>query len=139
MKTGRINTFSQTRKHHSTEAAEDYTELIAELIQTQGKAKVVEIARRLGITHVTAIRTIKRLEREGYVTTSSHKPVLLTPLGEKTAKIAKERHQVLVDFFISIGVPRKVAEIDAEGAEHHISPTTLSCIRKKLGNLTKKP
>lgn len=124
--------FRATREQHSQEAAEDYTELIYDLIARQGEARIGEIAHHLGISHVTAIRTVRRLQEEGYVETARQRPVLLTGKGRKLALFAKERHRVLVEFLVSLGVPAKVAETDAEGAEHHISAITLQKISEFL-------
>ena len=126
----RAKSFKATRKQHSSEAAEDYTELVAELIEEKGEARTCDIADHLGISHVTALRTIRRLQSEGYLKTSPHKPVELTAKGKQTAKFCKERHETLLDFFEQLGVPKKVAEIDVEGVEHHISKITLDAIKK---------
>ena len=128
--------FRATRAHHNQEAAEDYTELIFDLIERVGEARIGEIARELGISHVTALRTIARLQKHGFVETSQQKPVQLTAKGKRLARYAKERHRIVVNFLISLGVPAKVAEIDAEGAEHHISRITLSKIRAFLARST---
>ena len=117
--------FKAARKQHSNEAAEDYTELVADLIQAKGEARTGQIAEHLGISHVTALRTIRRLQNEGYLVTSPHKPVELTTKGRKTAKFAKERHRLLVDFLVKIGVPATIAEQDVEGAEHTHQPDHL--------------
>jgi DtxR family transcriptional regulator, manganese transport regulator len=130
----RSSAFNATRKHHMSETAEDYVELIAELIQSTGEARICNIARHLGISHVTAIRSVRRLKNEGYVEVDSHKPVSLTEKGKKLAKFSQERHRILVEFLKIIGVPSEVAEIDAEGAEHHISTTTLQCMRNFVNN-----
>ena len=124
------NRFQATRRQHNTEAAEDYTELIADLIESHGEARTCTIANELGISHVTALRTLKRLQSEGYIQTAPHKPVTLTAQGKKMAKYSKERHEILLDFFSMIGVPKQAAEHDVEGVEHHISPATLSAIKK---------
>jgi DtxR family manganese transport transcriptional regulator len=125
--------FRASRKQHVSEAAEDYTELVADLIEEDGEARTCEIAEHLGISHVTALRTIRRLQGEGYLETAPHRPVRLTAKGRKLANYCKQRHKLLVDFFIRIGVPESVAEMDVEGAEHHISPQTLRAITKFLG------
>ena len=124
----RSTPFRAARRQHHLEAAEDYTELIADLISSKGEARTCDIAQQLGISHVTALRTIQRLQREKFVETSQHRPVALTAKGKRTARLCKQRHKLLVDFFVSIGVPREVAEIDVEGVEHHISPVTLKAI-----------
>jgi len=122
--------FKVTRRHHSREAAEDYTELIADLIRTKSEARTCEVADHLGISHVTAIRTLRRLQRDGYVIVRAHKPIALTPKGKRTAKFCKQRHELLVQFLRKLGVPQKVAEIDVEGIEHHISDTTMRVIKR---------
>ncbi len=124
--------FKAIRKQHSLEAAEDYTELIYELIEKDGEARTGKIAKELGISHVTALRTIRRLQEEGYVTTAQQKPVELTKKGRKLALNSKHKHQVLLDFLIKLGVPEQTAEIDVEGIEHHVSKVTLECIKEFL-------
>lgn len=124
----RASRFKAMRTDHRREAAEDYTELVYELIQAKGEARTGEIARQLGISHVTAVRTIQRLQEQGYLETARHKPVELTAKGLKLALHTIKRHRVLVEFFVSIGVPLDVAESDVEGAEHHISAVTLEKI-----------
>ena len=126
--------FKALRKQHSLESAEDYTELIHELIEKNGEARTGKIAEELGISHVTALRTIKRLQEQGYVTTARQKPVELTNKGKKLALYSKEKHQLLLKFLIKLGVPKKVAEIDVEGIEHHVSKITLDRIKKFLSN-----
>ena len=126
--------FKATRKHHSLESAEDYTELIHELIEESGEARTGQIAKQLGISHVTALRTIRRLQEQGYLKTEQHKPVELTAKGKKLALYSKKRHQILLDFLIQIGVPKDIAEIDVEGIEHHVSKITLDRIKKFLLN-----
>ena len=127
--------FKATREHHLLEAAQDYTELVADLIEEKGEARVVEIAKRRGITHVTAIKTIKRLVRDGYLITSSHQPIELTRKGKRTAAISKSRHALLLQFLIAIGVPENIAQVDVEGIEHHISSRTLKAMREHLKTL----
>jgi DtxR family manganese transport transcriptional regulator len=135
MKSIRSKPFHATRKHHGTESAEDYTELIADLIKNTGEARTCNIADHLGISHVTALRTIRRLQEQGFVKTEKHKPVVLTPKGRELASHAKKRHDLLMDFFVKIGVSSKQAEIDVEGAEHHISRETLGCIASLIKTL----
>ena len=65
----------KTRKDHATEIAEDYVELIAELIQIQGTCRVTELARRMGVSHVTASRTVGRLVTAGLAETRPHHPI----------------------------------------------------------------
>ncbi len=131
----RATPFRATRRHHLQESAEDYTELISELITRTGEARTCDIARQLGISHVTALRTIKRLQAQGYVSTTPHRPVTLTEKGNQTARHARERHRILLEFLIKLGVPRDIAEVDVEGMEHHLSPVSLRAIKRRLKSL----
>ena len=119
-----------TRKAHSTETAEDYVELIAELIQSQGEARVVELARSLGVTHVTVVRTVARLKAAGLLETKPYRAIFLTPRGQALAGRIRRRHQIVEDFLCHIGVSKQVAQADAEGLEHHISEETLATFER---------
>lgn len=121
--------FQATRSHHMSEAAEDYTELVAELIDSEGEARIGRIAERLGISHVTALRTVRRLARDGYLVAEARSSITLTPRGRRVARVARERHRILIAFLLRLGVPPEIAETDAEGMEHHISAVTLRMIR----------
>lgn len=128
----RASHFERKREQHNQEAAEDYTEIVFDLEQRFGEARTGTIADHLGISHVTALRTIKRLQALGYLKTARQKPVELTPKGRRLAMASKARHEMLVDFFMSLGVPKAVAEHDVEGAEHHFSAITLEKIQEAL-------
>lgn len=133
-KTNRSKPFIATREHHLKEAAEDYTELIADLIESEGEARTCEVARHLGVSHVTALRTVKRLQKEGYVVTANQRPITLTTKGKKLASFSKKRHEILLQFLLSLGISEEVAAVDVEGMEHHVSPETLQAIEKKLND-----
>jgi DtxR family manganese transport transcriptional regulator len=126
-----------TRRAHAQERAQDYVEAIADLIDEQGEARATEIARSLGVTHVTVIRTVQRLQREGLVKTLPYRSIFLTPAGRDLAARAKERHQTVVAFLQALGVPVAAARADAEGIEHHVSPATLAAMNKFLA--TQRP
>src|SRR5688500_7015455 len=53
--------FSRVRQARQTETAEDYVEMIAELIDSQGEARIVELAERFGVAHATVNKTAARL------------------------------------------------------------------------------
>jgi DtxR family manganese transport transcriptional regulator len=123
---------SQTRREHASEVAEDYVEAIADLVAETGEARVVDLARRLGVTHVTVNRTIGRMRRAGYVTSRPYRAIFLTERGRALADRCKRRHQTVVVFLRSLGIPERVAERDAEGIEHHVSPETLAAMQRAL-------
>jgi DtxR family manganese transport transcriptional regulator len=124
--------FGKTRVAQSHAVLEDYAELIDDLRTTTGTARPTDIARRLGVSHATAIKNIGRLKREGLATTLPYRGVSLTEAGEALAAQCRARHRLVVDVLTAIGVPQDAAEDDAEGIEHHISPTTLAAFRAFL-------
>lgn len=122
----------QTRRNHSLETAEDYVEAIAELTDAVGEARAVDLARRFGVSHVTVIRTVSRLQRDGYVWTRPYRAMFLTDKGARLARASRERHALVVAFLLSLGIPERVAQGDAEGIEHHVSAETLAAFRRHL-------
>ena len=124
----RVSHFKGARKNRLSEIAEDYTELIADLTEAQGQVRVCDIAKAMGISHVSVLKTIRRLIRDGYLAKLSDKHFVLTPQGKQMAVFSKTKHRILSTFLLRLGVPEHIAAIDVEGIEHHISPTTLNAI-----------
>jgi DtxR family manganese transport transcriptional regulator len=124
--------FGKTRTAQSTALLEDYAELIADLLASGGEARPTDIARRLGVSHATAIKTIARLKREGLATARPYRGVFLTAAGEQLAARVKSRHRLVVDMLRAVGVPAEAAEQDAEGIEHHVSDATLDAFSRFL-------
>jgi DtxR family manganese transport transcriptional regulator len=123
---------SQTRLEHAHEIAEDYVEAIADLVTESGEARVVDLAKRLGVTHVTVNRTIARLQKAGYVTAKPYRAIFLTTSGRDLAATCKSRHETVVEFLRSLGISERVAQMDAEGIEHHVSAETLAAFERSL-------
>lgn len=128
--------FGKTRTAQSAALLEDYVELIADLLAINGEARPVDIARRLGVSHPTAVKSINRLKREGLATARPYRGVFLTEAGQALADKVRSRHRIVVDVLTVIGVPRDAAEADAEGIEHHVSEATLRAFSRflKLGS-----
>jgi len=122
----------RTRQQHAQERAQDYVEAIADLIALQGEARATDLAKVLGVTHVTVIRTVERLQRDGLVTTQPYRSIFLTDAGRDLAAKAKARHETVIAFLEALGVSPSTARSDAEGIEHHVSPETLGAFEKFL-------
>ena len=117
--------FIKVRNAHKTENTEDYLELIAELLNKYGEARIVDIANALNIAQATANKTIKRLNSQGYIKKEPYRSIFLTLKGQKIASQSKKRHNIVYQFLINLGVDKKIASADSEGIEHHVSKTTL--------------
>ena len=124
--------FGKARTAQSSALSEDYVELISDLLANGGEARPTDIARRLGVSHATAIKTIGRLKREGLAIAKPYRGVFLTDAGERLAERVRARHRVVVDLLQAVGVPLEAAEQDAEGIEHHVSDATLAAFARFL-------
>lgn len=127
------NGFEAVRLAHQSEIAEDYVELIAELMDQHGEARPVDIAARLGVSQPTVSKILSRLKRDGLVTHEPYRSVFLTDEGTKLAETCRKRHRIVVSFLMALGVPNDVAEHDAEGIEHHVSAETLAAFSSFVG------
>ena len=126
--------FKKVRDAHKTENTEDYLEIIAELLNTKGEARIVDIANELDIAQATANKTIQRLQNQGFVKKEPYRSIFLTLKGQELASISKKRHIVVLTFLKKLGIDPRTAEADAEGIEHHVSDKTL----KKMEQFNKK-
>ena len=126
--------FKKVRDAHRTENTEDYLEIIADLLNTKGEARIVDIASKLDIAQATANKTIQRLQNQGFVKKEPYRSIFLTLKGQEVASISKKRHIIVLTFLKNLGLDARTAEADAEGIEHHVSDKTL----KKMEKFNKK-
>ena len=124
--------FGKARVARSTALLEDYAELISDLLAEGGEARPVDIARRLGVSHVTVVKAVARLKREGLATARPYRGIFLTDTGLALAGRVRARHRLVVDLLMAVGVSRDDAESDAEGIEHHVSEGTLGAFARFL-------
>jgi DtxR family transcriptional regulator, manganese transport regulator len=131
--------FEKARFAQASAVLEDYVELIDDLLTSEGEARPTDIARRLGVSHATAIKSIARLKREGLATSKLYRGVFLTALGQSLAARVRARHRLVVDLLVAVGVPRPCAELDAEGIEHHVSDDALAAFARFLAKQEASP
>lgn len=124
--------FARQREADRTATAEDYVELIADLLREEGEARAVDLARRMGVSQATVTATVGRLQRDGLVETKPYRGLFLTEEGRRMASIAKARHELVVHFLLALGLDRETAEADAEGLEHHVSGKALEAFARFL-------
>ena len=125
--------FSTTKSRKSIELFEDYVEAINEINLKKGFVKNVDLCKYFGVSNATVCKNIKRLIKEELVESEKYKNIFLTKTGKTLAEKSNTRHEILYKFLTKLGVPEKIAEIDSEGMEHHVSKETLN-IMKKFNN-----
>ncbi|HEX6561575.1 MAG TPA: transcriptional regulator MntR [Nitrososphaera sp.] len=116
-----------------TTRMEDYLEVIYELIQHKGYATTVDISNYLNVSSPSVTKMLQRLSESGHVNYEKYRGITLTEAGVSVAKSMHDRHGVLAEFLMMIGVDEDTANRDAEGIEHHLHPETL----KKLEEFVK--
>lgn len=111
------------------ESAEDYLETILILKERSGQVRSIDIATEMNYTKPSISVAMKKLRENGYIEVDKDGFITLTAPGYEIASNIYNRHKVLTDFFISLGVDQKVAAEDACKIEHDLSDETFEKIR----------
>ena len=119
----------------SSEATEDYLELIDSLVLEKGFASPSDIAERMGVSKPSVTSIVKKLHRQGYLVHEPYRGMALTDSGRNLARNMKERHEILRRLLLLIGVPKYIATRDAEKIEHGLHPETIRKLRKLVAYL----
>lgn len=112
------------------ESAEDYLETILVLKERSGQVRSIDIATEMNYTKPSISVAMKKLRENGYIEVDKDGFITLTASGYEIASNIYNRHKVLTDFFISLGVDQKVAAEDACKIEHDLSDETFEKIRE---------
>lgn len=112
------------------QSAEDYLEAMVMMRERHGYIRSVDVAEQLGVTKPSVSYAVKRLRENGYLLMDADGRITLTDKGEEIAQRIYERHRVLTEYLIEIGVSDVVAREDACKIEHDLSEETFSAIRR---------
>ena len=118
---------------HLHQSGEDYLEAILELRQERGQVRSIDVAQKLGFSKPSVSRAMAILRTDGYITVEPSGAIVLTESGERVARTMLERHQLLTQWLVSLGVSPWVAAKDACRMEHALSEETFACIKAHLG------
>ncbi len=114
------------------ESSEDYLESILMLSKEKPVVRSVDIASKLGYKKSSVSIAMKNLREQGHITVSPEGYISLTESGLKIANKVYDRHEVITDWFVSLGVNPVVAEDDACHMEHILSDETYSALKKYI-------
>ena len=121
--------YSNIRNQNKNEILEDYVEAIQEISELKGDVKNADLAIHFGVSQATINKNLKRLITSKLATSEPYRSIFLTNEGKKLAAISKEKHNIVYQFLIKLGVSKKVAQYDSEGIEHHVSDETLKLMK----------
>ncbi len=110
-------------------SAEDYLETILDLTKRNGSVRSIDIANERGFSKPSVSVAMKNLRQNGYISVDADGLITLEPQGLAIAKKIYERHVVLRNWLISLGVDAKVAAEDACLIEHDLSAESFEAIR----------
>jgi Mn-dependent DtxR family transcriptional regulator len=112
------------------ESGEMYLETIYILSLSGGAVRSLDVAEYMNFSKPSVSRAVGLLRSGGYITVDEVGMLTLTARGEAVAKSMYERHTILSDFFVGLGVDRDVATDDACKIEHHLSEQSFDAIKK---------
>ena len=111
------------------ESSENYLEAILSLREQHGMVRSIDIANQLHFSKPSVSVAMKKLRKSGYIEMDKDGLISLLPAGEEIARRIFERHQLLTQFFIHLGVSPEVAAADACKVEHDLSEETFQKIK----------
>ncbi|MCL2096334.1 MAG: metal-dependent transcriptional regulator [Oscillospiraceae bacterium] len=117
------------------ESEETYLETIFILERQGGGARSVDIANELGYSRPSISAAMKNLRGKGYIKTDSAGYIKLTPGGREIAEAMYERHTIISDWLVYLGVDEKTAANDACRMEHAMSAESFAAIKKHIENI----
>ena len=112
------------------ESGEDYLEAILILSKEQGYVRSIDVAGYLEVSKPSVSRAMSILRADGYLDMMSTGELRLTESGLEVAERMYERHRLLTEYLVAIGVEQDIAAEDACRIEHIISEQTFTCIRE---------
>ena len=119
-------------KHRADESLEDYLETILMLQKSKGQVRSIDIANEMNFTKPSVSVAMKNLREKGYITMDSTGYITLTEAGRRRAEDVLERHTILADLLMRIGVSKETALADACKVEHDLSEESFEAIKRAL-------
>ncbi|MGN8913710.1 metal-dependent transcriptional regulator [Anaerofustis butyriciformans] len=120
------------------ESREDYLETILILKKRLGNVRSIDIANELNYSRPSVSRAIKLMKENEYITVEENGLIKLTDLGEEVAKSIYERHTIIGNMLMKLGVSEETAFEDACRIEHVISKESFEKIKEHAGDFIKE-
>lgn len=117
-------------KHRADESVEDYLETILLLQKRLGQVRSIDIATEMNFSKPSVSVAMKNLREKQYITMAENGYITLTAAGLQRAESVLERHTILSDWLIRIGVSEEIAKADACKVEHDLSDESFEAIKK---------
>lgn len=122
-----------------TPSMEDYIEIIYNLIEKKGYARVSDIADSLEVHPSSVTKMVQKLDKDGYLNYEKYRGFVLTENGKQIGKRLVFRHELLEQFLEIIGVDKDNIYHDVEGIEHHLSWNSIDRIGDLVNYFNSEP
>ncbi len=116
------------------ESGEMYLETILRLLETRGHVRAIDVCEYMGYSKPSVSRAMGLLKNEGYITVDRDGSIHLTPSGREIAEKIFERHTILTQMLVSLGVDPEIAAEDACKIEHSMSDASFEAIKNHIKN-----
>ncbi|MGM9663516.1 MAG: metal-dependent transcriptional regulator [Eubacteriales bacterium] len=123
---------------HLQESGEMYLETIYILFNKTGAVRSLDIARYMDFSKPSVCRAVGLLKAGEYIVVDKEGYITLTDIGREVAEKIYERHTMLTDFFVRLGVDRETATEDACKIEHVISEKSFDAIKNHVSAIDEK-
>ena len=118
----------------TNESAENYLETILMLKKEKGAVRSIDIVHQMEFTKPSVSRAMALLREKGQITMDKEGWIELTDDGREIAERIYERHLLMTEWLIALGVSPDVAAEDACRIEHDISPETFECLKRHVSH-----
>ena len=116
------------------ESQEDYLEKILQISKEKDNVHAIDVARGLSFSKPSVSVAMNKLKEQGYIEINDKGEITLTPSGLEIAEKTLEKHTILTEMLVNLGVDEETAREDACKMEHDISDTTWAAIKKHFTN-----
>lgn len=120
------------------QSAEDYFETIYMLKKKNGSVRAIDVVNELGFSKPTVSVAMKKFRENGFVTVDDAGQIELTAAGLAIAKKTFEKHTVISEMLMMLGVPEEIALEDACRMEHGLSDESFAAVKAYLEKIKEK-
>lgn len=123
---------AQSKSKSRTQRMEDYLEVIYELMECKGYASMSDISNYLNVSSASVTKMIQRLHENGYIEYEKYKGIRLKDKGIDVAKAIREKHSILTEFLLLLGIDEKDAHRITEGIEHYFDNKSMKRLEQLI-------
>ncbi len=123
---------AQSKSRIRTQRMEDYLEVIYELMECKGYASMSDISNYLNVSSASVTKMIQRLHESGYIEYEKYKGIRLKDKGIDVAKAIREKHSILTEFLLLLGIDEKDAHRITEGIEHYFDNKSMKRLEQLI-------